>query len=427
MDAFLGGPGSKSDIFTVEGDVSGTTRVDVRNTNFGPGVFNPTGIPVVFVDGATPSAGNFRLQDGPIDTGFFDYDLFFVPTNSGFWELRSFAGGGAHLLPQLLTAAQDIWHQSSSTWFDRTADLRVLMHGGPAPVATGGKSLAAPVQDQLTPAVWLKGGGSWLDRDANASTRAYGRTYNFNLDRELETFDVQVGIDMGTRDVFGSGDALVFGVLGGFVHGDLDYDTLARSFQYSGGQVGAYATYLNGGLFVDTLLNAHIYELDADNVAFPGSVDGTTVGLRSDAGYRFGSFSGGVFVEPLATIEVMWADLDGFSVGGNRVSFSDEANVRVRLGLRAGTTSEVWEGTLMEPFIIGSVWGNLSDDNQATLVSTGRTFQFQDDPENVWGEVSAGVNFFNFSQTTSLFGKVDVTFGDDISGVGGKAGMRVAW
>jgi len=101
--------------------------------------------------------------------------------------------------------------------------------------------------------------------------------------------------------------------------------------------------------------------------------------------------------------------------------------VRGRLGLRAGTTREVWEGTLMEPFIIGSVWGNLSDDNHASLVSSGRTFQFQDNPEDVWGEVSAGVNFFNFSQTTSLFGKVDVTFGDDVKGVGGKAGMRVAW
>jgi len=39
----------------------------------------------------------------------------------------------------------------------------------------------------------------------------------------------------------------------------------------------------------------------------------------------------------------------------------------------------------------------------------------------------AGVNFFNFSQTTSVFAKVDVTFGEDVSGVGGKAGMRVSW
>src|SRR6266508_4011032 len=83
--------------------------------------------------------------------------------------------------------------------------------------------------------------------------------------------------------------------------------------------------------------------------------------------------------------------------------------------------------TSMEPFVIGSLWGNLSDNNQTTLVSTGTTFILKDDLQDVWGEVSAGVNFFNPSASTSVFAKLDVTFGDDIDGVGGKAGMRVSW
>jgi predicted homoserine dehydrogenase-like protein len=37
------------------------------------------------------------------------------------------------------------------------------------------------------------------------------------------------------------------------------------------------------------------------------------------------------------------------------------------------------------------------------------------------------VNFYNPSANTSVFAKVDVTFGEDIDGVGGKASMRVAW
>ena len=40
----------------------------------------------------------------------------------------------------------------------------------------------------------------------------------------------------------------------------------------------------------------------------------------------------------------------------------------------------------------------------------------------MWGE-AAGVNFFNPSANTSEFPKVDVTSGDDVDGVGGKAGM----
>jgi autotransporter family porin len=87
----------------------------------------------------------------------------------------------------------------------------------------------------------------------------------------------------------------------------------------------------------------------------------------------------------------------------------------------------VWAGTTMEPFVIGSLWGNLSDNNEATLVSSGTTFRIEDNLEDLWGEVSAGVNFFNPTANTSVFAKLDVTFGDNIDGVGGKAGMRVAW
>jgi autotransporter family porin len=36
------------------------------------------------------------------------------------------------------------------------------------------------------------------------------------------------------------------------------------------------------------------------------------------------------------------------------------------------------------------------------------------------------VNFFNFTEITSVFAKVDVTFGGDVSGVGGKAGTLIA-
>lgn len=428
VDANLRGPGARADIFNVDGNVSGQTKVIVNNASTQPGVFNSQGIRVVNVMGTTPKASNFVLADGPIDTGFFDYDLYFTPTGSGHWDLRSFPGASAQALPKLLTASQDIWHQTSATWFDRTADLRVVLNGGGSPAYDAGtKGMAEPGGNGLTPGVWIKGAGSRLDRDGSATTKAYGRNYTYDLDNELDTIDLQVGVDMGQYDVLSQGDVLIFGVLGGFVGAGLDYDSLADTFNFSGGQVGAYATYLKDGLFVDTLLNVHLYEIDTPNFGMPDSLNATTVGLRTDAGYRFGSFTGGMFFEPLTTIEVTWADLDGFNVGGNKVSFSDDANVRGRIGGRVGTTTQAWEGTMMEPFLIASLWGNLSDENSATLVSSGRTFQFNDDLQDVWGELSAGVNLFNFSQTTAVFAKVDYTFGEDVQGVGGKAGMRVAW
>jgi autotransporter family porin len=197
-----------------------------------------------------------------------------------------------------------------------------------------------------------------------------------------------MGLDLGKRGLLSPNDILVFGALGGFVHADLDYDANPRAFDYQGGQVGGYATYLRGGLFVDTLLNVHLMEIDRGrSLGFPDSLDATTVGLRTDSGYRFGSFNGGAFIDPLATISVDWADIDGFSQGGNKVSFNDDANVQGRLGLRVGTTTQLGYGITAEPFVIGSLWGNLSNDNQATLVSTGTTFILEDHLEDVWGEV----------------------------------------
>ncbi|MGH6792951.1 MAG: autotransporter outer membrane beta-barrel domain-containing protein, partial [Methyloceanibacter sp.] len=175
MDSFLGGPGSASDIFIIDGDVTGKTALQVNNTNFGPGVFNSEGIPVVFVGGNVKSDAFFLAQ--PIDTGFFNYDLFFVPTGSGIFELRSFPGGGALLLPQLVTATQDIWHAGSSTWFDRTADLRVLLNGGGAgamaydPTAKYADGMPTG-PSAFTPAVWARGSGNWLDRERSETVTA---------------------------------------------------------------------------------------------------------------------------------------------------------------------------------------------------------------------------------------------------------------
>jgi hypothetical protein len=41
--------------------------------------------------------------------------------------------------------------------------------------------------------------------------------------------------------------------------------------------------------------------------------------------------------------------------------------------------------------------------------------------------VSTGVNFFSPGALTSLFAKLDVTFGDDTEGVSAKGGMRFNW
>jgi hypothetical protein len=98
IDAFLGGPNSTADQFIIDGNISGATKLKVNNTNTGPSVFNKDGIPVIYVNGPNVKADAFFLAN-PIDTGFFNYDLFFRPTGSGIFELTSFVGPGAFVLP----------------------------------------------------------------------------------------------------------------------------------------------------------------------------------------------------------------------------------------------------------------------------------------------------------------------------------------
>jgi outer membrane autotransporter protein len=317
----------------------------------------------------------------------------------------------------------------NETWFDRTADLRVLLNGGVPYGTGGGRPGDGGLSAALTPAVWMKGSGTWLDQDDSATSRAYGRTYRYDLNRDLDLWNLEGGVDFGRKGVWAEGDALLFGLLGGAVLGTLNYDQIARQFDLEGGEVGGYVTYLKGSLFVDTLVKADFLSFDTNHQqGLPGAIDANAYGFRTDTGYRFGGFRRGPFVEPLATIAVVWSDLDDFSLGGNSVKFNDEADVRGRLGLRVGTSREVWPAIVMEPFVIGSVWGHLLGENKATVTSLGTSFgPFTDEPDDVWGVVSTGVNFFSPNAQTSLFAKLDVTFGDETEGVSAKGGMRYNW
>jgi outer membrane autotransporter protein len=208
----------------------------------------------------------------------------------------------------------------------------------------------------ITPGLWVRGWGTWLDRDDQASTTAFGRTYKYNLDRDLDLGTVQGGVDFGSRGVLAESDALLYGLLGGAVFGELTYDQLARTFDIDGGEVGGYVTYLNGGLYIDNLLKATFTEFDASaNSGIPG-LDSTVWGFRSDGGYRFGAPRQGAFFEPQATIAAAWIDMDNFTLAGNSVKFGDETDVRGRLGLRVGTSRLTRDGGVIEPFVVGSLW-----------------------------------------------------------------------
>jgi autotransporter family porin len=101
---------------------------------------------------------------------------------------------------------------------------------------------------------------------------------------------------------------------------------------------------------------------------------------------------------------------------------------RGRLGLRIGTSHVGKDGTLVEPFVVGSVWGDFSGDNKATVNSLGTVFgPFKDKGDDVWGVVLGGLNIFSPSGKSSAFAKADYAIGEDLDGISAKLGMRYNW
>jgi hypothetical protein len=512
VDAFLGGAEnacsgtcdhnghfrSSADVLQVgkfpgQGYVTGLTHVIVNDTNPLPGVFNPIGIPVVesggaanVVIGGKPAnvAGNFDLPQGPIQKGLFDFNLFFLPKNTagnpcqnGFncWFLASTPSTTAFELPRLLFAAETVWHDAAGVWLDRTADLRdYYFTYGLAPVCDPNVVRKAPcvapaVAPGVGPGAWIRAFGDWAsDRGTSHFTQ-----FNLTLDHDVRfnqsTGGVQLGGDYAILNRPGF-DALLVGVLAGAVDSSVRFKSGTR-VEFEGGNVGAYATYLNRAFFWDALALANFMSVRFNSgpdfatsnglIGLTARSDVEQIGGHIDAGYRFQfggpAFGGyaadmpvkaapavvpapapGWFIEPQATVEFVHTEFRNFNFFPGCDEFAsarlrnDEA--QGRLGLRLGTVWD-WYGWRVEPSATASVWEIFTGRNFATLSSDGFVLDLSDPHNNrTYGEVGAALNFFqvagwgpNWPGRWSAFVKGDFRFADNYDAGSVKGGVRVQW
>lgn len=428
IDAFLSaaGPASSSDQLWVGGDVTQTTALLVNNTNPGAGAYNPTGIRFAHVEGNAPE-GSFYLPDGPIDAGFFDYDILRVETNSSDWLLVSGPNDRADELPALITGAQTLWYESAGVWLDRIADLRRLVTSGAriAPAAQAaanvGDQQVTPTADTPAPATY-PGSGIWF--------RGYGGEYDRDggVEYDQDLWGAEGGIDFVVSDGGDGHGAIIVGVLGGYVGSRMDFDSTGDKADFEGGTLGAYATYVNGAWYADLLVKANLLDIDYstsfNDPDSDGETDALSLGVRLDTGYRF-DMDGGFFVEPQATLAYVNTDFDDFSALETDIEFDDGDSLRGRLGLRAGMS---WDSSSMifEPFLTASIWHEFEGDNAVTLTNGG-VVTVGDEPEDTYGEVGGGINMIEADGGMSFFAKVDALVGGDIESISGRIGGRFSW
>ena len=199
----------------------------------------------------------------------------------------------------------------------------------------------------------------------------------------------------------------------------------------SGGNIGAYATLINGGLFADALLMANFLNVNYDHSVLltASSANAISLGGHFDMGYRF-NLRDGWFAEPLATIDAVWTSFNKFDLPNAGVGIdlnTNNTDLRGRLGGRVGK-SIVNNGYRWEPSVTASVWHSFSGDNIATLTSGIYTLDVTDaNSHRTYGEIGAALNVIDMASRWSAFVKGDYRFASDYYGGSVKGGVRFQW
>lgn len=426
---------------------AGSTFVRVADLNLGVGEYNPYGFAIVGVEDGDADVADFRMAGGPVQKGFFSYDVYLddgndylhpkcVLTGAGdCFVIASVEGQRSFELPILAYGAQQMWHTSTGTWSDRTADLRSAF-GGTGFGGGGADAIVEPLEPvatvgNVTPGIWGRLFGSAQSRDHSTTLAAlpgleqFDDEINNNFDQRI--YGAMAGIDFGTESLSPQGNqAWIFGLYGGYTGSNLDFDASDTDVDYKAGSIGAYVTYLNGGLFVDATIKADFGKMDYNSGGDTGSADFTSVGGVVDAGYRFTSGSGWYF-EPKATLAYVKTDFDDLEVFESEVEFNDGESLRGRVGGRVGTAIDR-NGIMIEPYVEASVWNEFDGDYGAAFSSNFTDFTPSFDASGVYGEVALGSSFVNVANGWSGFAKGSVQFGEDSAlGLTGNLGVRKAW
>ncbi len=440
FDAELKGGGT-ADGFYVGGNAAGTTVLSVNDLDAGPGDYNPEGVLFARVGGAS-DVSNFTTNGG-IDKGLFRYDAYLKPgsgTPDGWneWYLASTFDREAFEFPIIAAGAQNLWHASTGTWLDRTADLRSAFRDSSSGVAgLGSEGAFDTAPASVTPGAWLKLLGGTERRDisnvAGAPAGLSGPAHVYDDVFRQQYLGFMAGIDSGKETVGAKGqnETWLFGVMAGYVGSDLDFDKSGTDVDYRAGSAGAYATYLNGGFFADAAVKADFGKISYKSDLGGGFQDGfkgdfTSVGLIVDTGHRFTGNSAW-FVEPKATLAYVHTRYDDATVLGTGVDMRDADSLRGRLGARVGTQLNR-NGDIVEPWVEASAWHEFKGDYRTDLVSNGYVAPVSYDLGGTFGEVAGGLNFFGVESGWSSFAKGAVQFGsDDHLGFSGNMGIRKAW
>jgi autotransporter-like protein len=288
-------------------------------------------------------------------------------------------------------AIDGLWYDTTQTWFDRQADLRDTLAGR----SNGGQ-----------PGVWLKMTGDWTHRSGFTTSSQFGG-FAFNTSYNQDTAGIIGGVDF--LNVTDKNQAWVVGIDAGYFNSDMRFAVSPDTFDVQDNVFGGYATYLNGGLFVDGTINANFLRLNS-NLPSIGVVPlpvtaktrGTSIGGQIESGYTM-PLGGIGFWEPVGTLSYVNTTMDQIPLPGSSLKLANDDSFRGSLGLRLGVLSD-FQFYKIKLAVTGRVWDEFTNDTLSTFIVPGGTnLTNTDNLKGVFGEVSGQANLFSNKSGFSAF------------------------
>ncbi|MCK0206659.1 autotransporter outer membrane beta-barrel domain-containing protein [Starkeya koreensis] len=344
---------------------------------------------------------------GAVQSGFYATFLRQDEVSSEF-ELVTDWGTAAHALPSLITAAQNIWYQSNGVVQDHIYDayFRGAMPG--AVESEGNRRIL----------IWARAGGSWATRDNYETSYILGTPVAYDT-----------GYDQNTYSFFGGADYLAtdtwrFGVFGGYITSDVNFNSYGMSAEYSGGSVGGYLSYKAGPFYADAEVKADFLDLDYNSPSMTGlNSDVTNVGVRANVGYRFTQDV--FYLEPVVSFAYVTSSFDDGYYGGASVSYDDNTSVRGGIGARVGANFVTSFGS-GEVYVLGKLWNEFEGNNSVVFFdpATFATTSFVDGLDGMFGEVAGSAQFYNVDRSFSFVVSAGAEFNSEASQLTAKIGVE---
>ncbi len=414
-----------------DGEITGQTEMIFRKIGGGHAQFGDEIDVVDYDDDETlPADSAFKISsmsDHYIEMGdvpFIEDGLlaWYLQNDTGReeFELVATAGPGALNAPGLITGAQTIFYETLSVVEDHIYGGQFQGPGG------GGADLpmeALPVETAAPAgprsALWIKGSGSWVERDTTVTLEDPAATVDTGSDQNI--YSILGGADFKPG---GADSDFRIGIFGGYVTSDLDFSLVGTDADYQGGTVGAYAAYNNGGFYADVTVKGDFLDANYEFAGEKVQADVGSIGVAANTGYRM--YMGAAFLEPILSAAYVHTEVDDFDAFQGTVSFDDGTSIRAGAGARVGT-SFLTGSAVTELSLLGKVWNEFEDSNTVVVTAGGSTFTAEDDIEGVFGEVAATATVKSLSNGLSGFVSANGKFGDEFTSYGASAGVRLGF